>query len=94
MVDVDEDGPPAVRGRLESAWLTVGLVMAAACVAQAFGRFTWGVVLPGARDDVLGGSNTLASQPASCPASPPASWPPSAPASEPGPASSVTGCEQ
>lgn len=34
--------------------------MASACVAQAFGRFTWGVVLPGARDDVLGGSNTLA----------------------------------
>ena len=34
--------------------------MAAACVAQAFGRFTWGVVLPGARDDMLGGSNTLA----------------------------------
>ena len=47
-----------------------------------------GVQTPG------GGSNTLASQPASCPASPPASWPPSAPASEPGPASSVTGCEQ
>jgi MFS family permease len=34
--------------------------MLSACVAQAFGRFTWGVVLPGARDDLLGGSNTLA----------------------------------
>ena len=34
--------------------------MACAAVAQAFGRFTWGVVLPDARDDVLGGSNTLA----------------------------------
>ncbi len=34
--------------------------MASTCVAQAFGRFTWGVVLPDARDDVLGGSNTLA----------------------------------
>ena len=34
--------------------------MASAGVAQAFGRFTWGVVLPGARDDLLGGSNTLA----------------------------------
>ena len=34
--------------------------MASACVAQAFGRFTWGVVLPGARDDLLGGSNMLA----------------------------------
>jgi MFS family permease len=40
--------------------MVVGLVMASACVAQAFGRFTWGVVLPGARDDLLGGSNTLA----------------------------------
>ena len=27
---------------------------------KQLGRFTWGVVLPGARDDVLGGSNTLA----------------------------------
>jgi Arabinose efflux permease len=34
--------------------------MSAACVAQAFGRFTWGVVLPGARDDLLDGSNTVA----------------------------------
>lgn len=34
--------------------------MASACVAQAFGRFTWGLVLPGARDDLLDGSNTLA----------------------------------
>lgn len=60
MVDVDEETPPADGHRLERAWLVIGLVMAAACVAQAFGRFTWGVVLPGARDDVLGGSNTLA----------------------------------
>ena len=60
MADVEEDRLPVGAGRLESAWLVVGLVMAAACVAQAFGRFTWGVVLPGARDDVLGGSNTLA----------------------------------
>lgn len=36
------------------------LVMASVVVAQAFGRFTWGLVLPSARDDVLGGSNTLA----------------------------------
>ncbi len=41
-------------------WLAIGLVMAAACVAQSFGRFTWGVVLPGARDDLLNGSNTVA----------------------------------
>lgn len=46
--------------RLERTWLIVVTVMSAACVAQAFGRFTWGVVLPGARDDLLGGSNTLA----------------------------------
>ena len=29
-------------------------------VAQAFGRFTWGAVLPDARDDLLDGSNTAA----------------------------------
>lgn len=45
---------------LQRAWIVVALVAASACVAQAFGRFTWGVVLPGARDDLLGGSNTLA----------------------------------
>jgi MFS family permease len=44
----------------ERTWLVIGLVMASACVAQAFGRFTWAVVLPDARDDLLGGSNTLA----------------------------------
>jgi MFS family permease len=49
-------GAPAT----ERAWLVVLLVMASACVAQAFGRFTWGVVLPGARDDLLDGSNTIA----------------------------------
>jgi MFS family permease len=46
--------------RSERTWLVVALVMSSACVAQAFGRFTWGVVLPDARDDLLGGSNTLA----------------------------------
>ena len=40
--------------------VSLALVMSAAAVAQAFGRFTWGVVLPNARDDVLDGSNTLA----------------------------------
>ena len=44
----------------ERVWLVIGLVMATACVAQAFGRFTWGVVLPGARDDLLNGSNAVA----------------------------------
>jgi len=51
--------PPRAATR-ERAWVVIGLVMAAACVAQAFGRFTWAVVLPDARDDLLGGSNTLA----------------------------------
>lgn len=40
--------------------LTIALVAGAACVAQAFGRFTFGVVLPDVRDGVLGGSNTIA----------------------------------
>lgn len=44
----------------EKVWLVLAIVMASAGVAQAFGRFTWGVVLPGARDDLLNGSNTLA----------------------------------
>lgn len=34
-------------------------VMLAAAVAQGFGRFTFGVVLPDVRSDLLGGSNTL-----------------------------------
>lgn len=53
---------PASRSAapVERVWVVIVLVMASVCVAQAFGRFTWGVVLPGARDDVLGGSNTLA----------------------------------
>ena len=40
--------------------LTLAIVLASAMVAQAFGRFTWGVVLPDARDDLLDGSNTAA----------------------------------
>jgi len=40
--------------------LTIIIILGSAGVAQAFGRFTWGVVLPEARDDVLDGSNTLA----------------------------------
>ncbi|MFW2332675.1 CynX/NimT family MFS transporter [Ilumatobacter sp.] len=53
-------GSDPVPRPAERVWLVIVLVMASACVAQAFGRFTWGVVLPSARDDVLGGSNTLA----------------------------------
>lgn len=52
---VGSKAPPRQR-----AWVVIILVMASVCVAQAFGRFTWGVVLPGARDDVLNESNTLA----------------------------------
>jgi len=51
---------PTDTTRNERVWLAIAVVMASTCVAQAFGRFTWGVVLPGARDDLLGGSNTMA----------------------------------
>jgi MFS family permease len=60
--DLDEgpvEADPRVRFT-EQVWLVIGLVMATACIAQAFGRFTWGVVLPGARDDLLDGSNSMA----------------------------------
>lgn len=53
--DAPDPATPAER-----VWLVLVSVMMSACVAQAFGRFTWGVVLPDARDDLLGGSNTLA----------------------------------
>ena len=53
-----DDEAPADRS--ERVWLMIAVVMASTCIAQAFGRFTWGVVLPGARDDLLGGSNTMA----------------------------------
>lgn len=55
----DSDVLTEPMGR-ERVWVAISLVMASACVAQAFGRFTWGLVLPGARDDLLDGSNTLA----------------------------------
>jgi MFS family permease len=42
------------ESRSSSAVLVLVLVMAGACVAQAFGRFTYGVVLPAVRDDMLG----------------------------------------
>lgn len=56
---IDHDATAALS-RPQRVWLTIAVVMAAAMVAQAFGRFTWGVVLPGARDDLLAGSNTVA----------------------------------
>lgn len=40
--------------------VTIAVVMLSAAVAQGFGRFTYGVVLPAVRDDLLDGSNTLA----------------------------------
>ncbi|MCB0992415.1 MAG: YbfB/YjiJ family MFS transporter, partial [Acidimicrobiales bacterium] len=52
--------PEPTTRREYPAAAVIATVMACAAVAQAFGRFTWGVVLPDARDDVLGGSNTLA----------------------------------
>jgi MFS family permease len=48
------------RARLSPVVLTLALVMAGAMVAQSFGRFTFGVVLPAVRDDLLGGSNGAA----------------------------------
>jgi len=56
----DQGAGTAPSIRAQRAWVAIALVMASACVAQAFGRFTWGLVLPGARDDLLGGSNSLA----------------------------------
>jgi MFS family permease len=52
-----------LRSIPRSGWTALAvlvLVGAAACVAQAFGRFTYGVVLPAVRDDLLGGSNVAA----------------------------------
>ncbi len=45
--------------RIASGFTAVALVAAGAAVAQAFGRFTFGVLLPAVRDD-LGISNTVA----------------------------------
>lgn len=50
--------PPRQRGA--TTVIVVAQVMAAACVAQAFGRFTYGALLPSVRDDILGGSNSAA----------------------------------
>jgi predicted MFS family arabinose efflux permease len=44
---------------LQAGWLTVILIALSAAVGQAFGRFSYGVLLPAVRDD-LGISNTLA----------------------------------
>lgn len=61
MTGTEASTPPDDRIDRRGAVVTViALVMASTCVAQAFGRFTWGVLLPDARDDLLGGSNSLA----------------------------------
>lgn len=49
---------PAPPSRALAA-ATVATVMAAAAVAQGFGRFTFGVVLPDVREDLFDGSNAL-----------------------------------
>lgn len=53
----DQNERPVSRGAMVS---TIAVVILAAAVAQGFGRFTYGVVLPDIRDDLLNGSNTLA----------------------------------
>ncbi len=50
--------PPKPAGR-RAVIVTFATIMLAAAVAQGFGRFTFGVVLPDVREDLLGGSNTL-----------------------------------
>ncbi len=52
----DADRSPVSR---RIAITTFGTVMLAAAVAQGFGRFTFGVILPDVREDLLNGSNTL-----------------------------------
>lgn len=46
--------------RRSSTVATIAIVVLAAAVAQGFGRFTYGVVLPDVREDLLDSSNTLA----------------------------------
>jgi len=48
----------AGRRRVAPMVLVLAVVMAATCVAQAFGRFTYGIVLPAVRDDLLGSNRT------------------------------------
>ena len=53
-------GSPLRRVGTTTTIVVLAQVMAAAAVAQSFGRFTYGVVLPSVRDDLLGGSNGTA----------------------------------
>ncbi len=52
--------PPARTPSRATTIATLAVVMLAAAVAQGYGRFTYGVVLPDVREDLLDGSNTLA----------------------------------
>lgn len=56
MTPSSPDTPP----RRATIIATLAVVMLAAAVAQGYGRFTYGVVLPDVREDLLDGSNTLA----------------------------------
>jgi MFS family permease len=53
------NAPPIPTPTRVVALTTFATIMLAAAVAQGFGRFTFGVVLPDVREDLLGGSNTL-----------------------------------
>ena len=50
---------PSRTSWIRSGWITVLVIALAAAVAQAFGRFSYGVLLPAIRDD-MGITNTLA----------------------------------
>ncbi|MDB2416961.1 YbfB/YjiJ family MFS transporter, partial [Pseudomonadales bacterium] len=53
-------GSPPKEGRFRvNGWVVVTLIALSATVGHAFGRFSFGVLLPAVRDD-LGISNTLA----------------------------------
>ena len=54
----DSPAPP-VRAPILGGWLFVVLIALSAAVAQAFGRFSYGLILPAVRDD-LGITNALA----------------------------------
>ncbi|MDG1703145.1 MAG: YbfB/YjiJ family MFS transporter, partial [Pseudomonadales bacterium] len=51
--------PPKERRFRVNGWVVVTLIALSATVGHAFGRFSFGVLLPAVRDD-LGISNTLA----------------------------------
>ena len=50
---------PQFKSVLRRGWIVVLLMALSAAVGQAFGRFSYGVLLPAVRDDMVI-SNTLA----------------------------------